>query len=201
MRAKADITLKQAQRRTISGAVAIEFAFIIPILLVLLLAIFEVGIIFFAQFVLKNATVATARVIRTGNSTSYSANPTLVDYICSKTDSSLGKLAANLILPSCTSKLRVYEANYTSTGIAGFPSIKSSDLTNNGTTGSSLTMAALDSTTQPCSVVLLRVTYAWDVATPGLSWFLVNYGTSQYLLTATEVFQNEPKSGASSQCS
>ncbi|MGB8603070.1 MAG: TadE family protein [Rhizomicrobium sp.] len=204
MRAKADITQGRGARRTISGAVAIEFAFIVPIFLVLLLAIFEVGIMFFAQFVLKNATVATARVIRTGNSTSYSANPKLVDYICSKTDSSLGKLAGSLVLPSCSSKLQVYEVDSTaatSTAFTLFPKIKSSDLANNGVTGSSLTMAALDSTAKPCAVIVLRVTYAWDVATPGLSWFLVNSGTSQHLLTATEVFQNEPKSGASSQCS
>lgn len=194
----------RAPRRTISGAVAIEFAIIVPVFLVLLLAIFEVGIIYFAQFVLKNATVATARVIRTGNSTSYSANPALVDFICSKTDSSLGKLAASIVLPSCSTKLQVYEVDSTaasgSSALTLFPNISSTSLSNSGTAGSSLTMASLDATAKPCAVVVLRVTYAWDVATPGLSWFLVNSGTGQHLLTATEVFQNEPKSGASSQC-
>lgn len=182
-----------------SGAVAIEFAFVLPLLLVLLMGIFETGLVYFAQFVLKNATVATARVIRTGSASS--TGTSLVNYICTSTDSSLGKLAANIILPSCTSTLRIYAKNYSTTGIAGFPSIAASDLTNVGSPGVTTTLGAIDSTALHCNVIVLRVTYPWTVITPGLSWFLVNYGSSQHLLTATEIFQNEPASGDSSQCS
>lgn len=190
---------RRRKAAAISGVVAIEFAFVLPLLLILLMGILETGLTYFAQFVLKNATVATARVIRTGSASS--TGTTLVNYICTATDSSLGKLAANIILPSCTSTLRLYTKNYTTTGLAGFPSIAASDLASTGSAGVSTTLGAMDSTALPCNVILLRVTYPWTVVTPGLSWFLVNYGSSQHLLTATEIFQNEPSSGGSSQCS
>lgn len=190
------------RRGAVSGSVAIEFAFIAPILLVLIFAVIEVGLIYFGQFVLKNATDAAARVIKTGNATAYSSNPGLVDYICSKGDSGLGKVAANIILPKCSQNLRVYVRSYPATsGFTSFPSIGVSDLTNNGTTGNTTTLASLDAAAKPCAVQILRVTFAWDVVTPLLTWFLVNYGSGQHLISATEVFQNESAPGSTSACS
>lgn len=188
-------------RRSVCGSVAIEFAFIAPILLVLIFAIIEVGLIYFGQFVLKNSADAAARVIRTGNAAAYSSNPGLVDYICNRTDNSLGKIAGNMILPDCTRKLQIYVHSYPVTpGFSSFPAIRNSDLVNNGTPGVTTALSALDASAQPCVVQFVRVTYPWDVITPLLTWFLVNTGSGQHLLTATEVFQNEPAPGGSSSC-
>ena len=53
-------------RRDPSGASAVEFALIAFPLILLLLAALEVGIVYFANFALENATSQGARLIRTG---------------------------------------------------------------------------------------------------------------------------------------
>ena len=49
-----------------SGSAGVEFAFIAPVFFVLLMGTMEVGIMYFSQFVLQNATTDAARLIRTG---------------------------------------------------------------------------------------------------------------------------------------
>ena len=48
------------------GSAAIEFAFVAPVFFVLLMGIFEAGIMFFAQAALQNAVTDLGRQIRTG---------------------------------------------------------------------------------------------------------------------------------------
>ena len=49
-----------------SGASALEFALVAVPLILLLLAILQIGLVFFANFVLEHATAQGARLIRTG---------------------------------------------------------------------------------------------------------------------------------------
>jgi Flp pilus assembly protein TadG len=52
--------------RDASGASALEFAILALPLILLLLAVFEVGVVYFANFSLENAVSQGARLIRTG---------------------------------------------------------------------------------------------------------------------------------------
>src|SRR3990172_8738153 len=58
-------TLKRF-RRDKSGASALEFALVAMPLILLLLAVLEVGLVYFANFSLENAVAQGARLIRTG---------------------------------------------------------------------------------------------------------------------------------------
>ena len=55
-------------------------------------------------------------------------------------------------------------------------------------------MSALNNyiTGNACDVVLARAFYTWPVATPVLSWFLVNMAGDKHLVTAATAFRNEP---------
>jgi len=186
-------------KRAQSGSAAIEFALIAPVLLILIMGVLEVGLMFFSQFLLKNATIAAAREIRTGNVTTLTSASALASYICDTSDSTIGKLAASLMLPSCNAKLTSGSGGgiYVKAFGTSFSYFSSTDFTtalnasavkSNGTFNTNF-----DNPNTPCTIVLLRVSYAWDVVTPVLTWFLVNLpATNQHVLTATEVFRNEP---------
>ena len=53
-------------KRGNSGSAAVEFALIAPVFFLLLFAIFETGMLFFADMTLENGVAVTARLIRTG---------------------------------------------------------------------------------------------------------------------------------------
>src|SRR5438132_14309500 len=57
-------------RRGNSGSAAVEFALIAPVFFLLLFAIFETGMLFFADMTLENGVAVTARLIRTGQAQS-----------------------------------------------------------------------------------------------------------------------------------
>lgn len=187
------------RRRAEAGSVAIEFALIMPVLVVLIFAVLEVGCLFFAQFVLKNAAVATARHIRTGNGSALTSRDLLANYICNTSDSTIDKLAANVMLSGCSSGLKIYVKtmgtgfSYSALTTALSGSAVKSDGTIPANFDASLSGA--------CQVVLLRVSYEWKIVVPGLTWFLVTVpGTNKSIITATEVFRNEPAEGSATSC-
>ena len=186
------------------GAAGIEFAFIAPVFLTLLMGIIEVGVVFYAQNTLQFATLTAGRMVRTGaaQGTVYSSaskcsggsggsgsggsyassQEWFKDQICCGISS---------LMSDCSGSLHVDVQNYTS----GFGSDFS-----NSTNSSGNQLPATDnySPGNPCDVVLLRATYNWTVVTPLLSWFLVNMANSQHLLSATTAFRNEPYTSGSS---
>jgi Flp pilus assembly protein TadG len=189
-------------RRGKSGSAAIEFAFIAPILFTLIFGVIEVGCLFYAEFVLKNATIATARAIRTGNGSALTSTTALTSYICETDDNTYGKIAANLMLTNCTNKLKIYVKAF-GTSFSSFSSstfvsaLKTSAVNADGTYNTNFD----SNLTTACEIVLMRVSYAWNVFVPGLSWFLVTVpSTNQSMITATEIFRNEPASGSVVEC-
>jgi len=53
------------------GSVAIEFAMLAPVFLLILMATIETGVIFFAQSTLQNAVNDAARLVKTGQTACY----------------------------------------------------------------------------------------------------------------------------------
>lgn len=187
------------RRRANIGSAAIEFAMIAPVLLVLIYGVLEVGCLFFAQYVMKNASIATARHIRTGNGSAITTSAALADYICNTEDATIDKLAAKVMLSGCTTNLKIY----VQTMGTGFSydtltsALSSSKIQSDGTVPTHWDSAL----NTACTVVMIRVSYAWDVVVPGLDWFLVTVpNAKQSLITATEVFRNEPAAGSTSPC-
>ena len=88
-------------------------------------------------------------------------------------------------LIACNANLQIDVQAYTNYGGSSF----NSPLNANGTLNASLNNYL---TGNACDVVLARAFYTWPVATPVLSWFLVNMAGDKHLVTAATAFRNEP---------
>jgi Flp pilus assembly protein TadG len=172
-------SLRQAGRHlrasSESGSALLEFALIAPVFVLLLFAIMEIGIIFFAQSTVQHASNDLARMIRTGQVQSQSLTQSDVRQIV------CGEIAP---LVPCDSNLMIdVEAFSDFGGVVYTPPLNGDgeleDL-NNFQPGSA------------CQVVLVRVFYAWNVFTPLLTPFLSDMADNKHLLYAADAFRNEP---------
>lgn len=163
---------------------AIEFAMVAPIFFLLLLAIVEDGVIYFAGATLQYATDNAARYVRTGQA--QAATLTQAQF--------RQRICADITpLLQCNTNLQVDLQAYTGYGGASFtnPTDANGNLNpalNNYQTGTA------------CNVVLLRVFYTWNIITPLLSPFLTNMSTGKHLITATSAFRNEPFTSSVNGC-
>lgn len=177
--------------RSRSGVAAIEFALVAPILFVLIMAVLETGLIYFAQFVMKDAVAKATRLIRTNQADSLTSAAAFRTYVCDTA-------GANLMLSSCDSKLGVYAVSFSSeissfTATSFSNAVAASAVDADGNMTSAYDSGVVDA----CNVVFLRVSYGWGIVTPGLTWFLVNLSGNRHLLSVTEVFRNEPSATTS----
>jgi Flp pilus assembly protein TadG len=168
--------LRRLRRDGKKGSAALEFAFVAPVFFVLLMGTMEAALIFFAQAMLQNAVTEVGRQVRTGQIQTAGLNQTQFrTEICD----------AIAPLLSCNTNLQVDVESFGTYGNVSFsPPLdanKQLDASlNNYDTGS------------PCSVVLVRAFYKWQLFTPGLSWFLINMAGDRHLLSAAAAFRNEP---------
>ena len=159
-----------------AGSAAIEFAFIAPVFFIFLMGTIEVGIMFFAQFTLQNATNDAARLIRTGQvGLSSMTAAQFRTFICGETDPLL----------KCDTNLQIDVETFSSFAAA----TPGSPLKADNTLDPALNNFAPGTV---CSIVLVRVFYIWDVATPLLTPFMINMANNDHLLTGTAAFRNEP---------
>ena len=162
-------------RRDRSGASALEFALVAFPLILLLLAALEVGIVYFANFSLENATAQGARLIRTGQAQSQ------------KFDAAQFKseVCKHLSPPISCSGVRLDVQHFSKFGDASL----TSPLDGNGNLKTSFAYEPGD----PSEVVIVRAFYEWSVTAKlpkqiGLS----NMPNGNRLLAATAAFRNEP---------
>jgi len=166
-----------------SGSAIIEFAFIAPIFFLLIFAIMEIGIIFFAQSTLQHATNNLGRMIRTGQVQGQQLTQAQVrTQVCND--------MAPLI--PCDGQLYVDVEAFSNFGSIVF----SPPLDANGN------MIPMNNfqTGTACNVVLVRVFYAWPVWTPVLTAFLTNMANNKHLLYGASAFRNEPFTTGLSGC-
>jgi Flp pilus assembly protein TadG len=176
--------LRQRLRKgRISGSAALEFAFIAPVFFLMLFALMEIGIIFFAQSTLQRATNDVARLVRTGQVQNGAMTQSQIhDRVCAD---------ITPLIP-CDSNLRIDVESFSNFGGEGF----SAPVNSSGNFNA-------DNAYSPgasCDVVLVRVYYAWTVFTPVLTPFLTNMSGSKHLLYAADSFRNEPFTSGVSGC-
>ncbi len=160
-----------------SGASAIEFALLAIPTILTLLAILEVGLVYFATFNLEHATAQGARLVRTGQAQNQS-----FDAGKFKTE-----VCKHIVPPLKCAELRLDVRHYTNFGGAG------SNLTNpldgNGNLKSNFSYdpgAGGD-------VVVVRAFYEWPlIAKLPKEISLGNMQNGDRLLVATSAFRNEP---------
>ncbi|MBL8782631.1 MAG: pilus assembly protein [Alphaproteobacteria bacterium] len=165
-------------KRAKSGATVIEFAMVAMPFFLLLYAIFDVALIFFASTTLENGLVAAARQIRTGEA--QAANMSAAQFrtlVCNQISMLLG----------CDARLGLDVRKYSGFGNVQFPAAL--DDSGNMTGNLSFDPGA------PGDVVVVRAFYTWPMLTPTVGTQFVNMAGGHRLLEATIAFRNEPFNG------
>jgi Flp pilus assembly protein TadG len=153
------------------GATAVEFAFIGPLFLLLVLASIEFGIQLMTQMDLDNATEAAARQVALGAATS---NSNFVTDVCS---------SVSVLIPNCSSSLQVHV-----TAGSTFAGLSAATVQGGKLTPSSFTPGTYQSD------VLVQVAYTrpYDI-----QWLAAMFGQTPTVLSTVAV-QNEPAPSTSS---
>jgi Flp pilus assembly protein TadG len=178
------------------GSAAIEFAMVAPIFFVLLMGTFEAAIIFFSQSVLQNAVADMGRQIRTGQAGCLTKDG---GGNCVKMTKDEFRAAL------CGKVSTLFDCGKLVIDVKPF-----SDYT--GLNSSRDENQPLDADGQlkndedqydigdACQVVLARVYYPRKVATPVITWFLVNMADDRRLVTTATAFRTEPWTTTSGGC-
>ena len=156
-------------------ASALEFALVAVPLILLLLASLQVGLVFFANFALENATAQGARLIRTGQAQNQKFDATTFkNEVCKH-------LSAML---SC-GKLMV--------DVRRFDNFSKSELTNPLDSNGNMKSSFSYDPGVGGDVVVVRAFYPWDLPASMPSLInLSNMKDDNRLLIATAAFRNEP---------
>lgn len=164
-------------RHRAEGHAAIEFALIAPVFFLLLMAIIETGMVYFANNVLENGVEVAARMIRTGQVQSGSMTQTQFrQVICDNISTML----------SCdSSKLYIDIRAFSGFGGSSYPAPLDSHGNLNGNLNSYQPGAS-------CQVVLVRAFYTWTLFTPIFAQYFSNMAGDDRLLTSSVAFRNEP---------
>ena len=163
--------------RDSSGASALEFALVATPLILLLLAVLEVGVVYFANFQLEAATAKGARLIRTGQAQSQN-----FDAAKFKTE-----VCKHLSAPVTCGGLKLDVRHYSSFGGAG------ANLTNPIDANGNLKTNFTYDPGVGGDVVVVRAFYEWAlIAKLPKDIALSNMANGDRLLVATVAFRNEP---------
>jgi Flp pilus assembly protein TadG len=204
--------MKQQPAYTLSrcskGATAIEFAIVLPVLLLCIFGVIEYCSILFAEATVESATNVAARQLKTAyvNGSSTTGTCPLTNGATSQSESQYIECVVQYIASGFLdkSKLQISARVFGSYSVIGgtVPTCSNSALPNAciGTTTSNNPPGCNSNTTPSCqqnfgasgSIVELTVNYPWTIMTPIISPFFPG-GTLN--ITSSTVIQNEPASG------
>ena len=160
------------------GSVAVEFALTAIPFFVLLFAILEAGIIFFATATLDQAVNDAGRLIRTGQAQAAGlTEEQLTKTICDNV----------VLLSGCTDNLKIDVRVYNNFSSVTFPSIMGTD----GKVDSNKLAFALGNAGD---IVLIRAFYIWPIWSPFPTGLANNGGTTSptRIIQSSVAFRNEP---------
>lgn len=154
------------------GATAVEFALIAVPFLVLLVAMVETALVFFAGQVLQSGTSEAGRLIMTGQAQAMTPSQ-FQQAVCDRTGG-------------------LFTCSQLSVNVQTFTSFASAAPTNPIKNGKLDASGFGFSPGKPGQIEVVQVFYPWPLGAdlPGLN--LNNVGGDSHLLTATAVFRNEP---------
>ena len=160
-----------------SGAAAVEFALVAGPTIALLLAILQIGIIYFAEETLETAVEETARLVLTGQAQSQGLTQSQFSQALCTNSPGLFSCAGFMV--------NLQPATSFATANTGAPTLTynaSGNVTNvwNYNPGN------------PGDVMVMQVMYQWPVFLGPLGFNLANLPNGTRLLMSTAVFRNEP---------
>jgi Flp pilus assembly protein TadG len=156
------------------GTAAVEFALVAIPFFMLLFAILEASIIYFASITLENGMYEVARLIRTGQiAPGEDAAKQFKEALCGEVNALL----------SCEDNLYIDVRAFSQFGGSQIPSpIVDGEFTDNTQFNPG----------QAGDVVLVRAYYLWDLKTPLFGPLMANVEGGKRLLGASAAFRNEP---------
>lgn len=164
------IFLKRLKRDE-GAATAIEFALVLPVLVLVLLSIIEVGVLGFVSNNLDDAVGSAARAIRTGQSDGPSSAAEFKSLVCTR----MADPAA-----ACADKLTISVEKY-----ADFTTMAAAaDAPPNGSFDKG----------QAGDIILVKANYRWPLLTPFVGQVFHHTGPTEVQLDGRAAFKNEPYS-------
>jgi Flp pilus assembly protein TadG len=164
-------------RRNRNGSAIVEFAIIAPMFFALLFAILETAMVFFAGQVLETITQDSARLILTGQAQQGNFSQAAYrNQVCS-------------MIPA------LFDCTQMAIDVTSYTSFSSIALNNPIDAGGNYTPPNGWSCGGPGSIVVVRITYPWQLFVTGLGYNISNFNGNKRLLVATAAFQNEPYTG------
>jgi hypothetical protein len=171
------------------GVTTLEFAFIAPVLMLLIMGVVEFSLVMFTTAAMESATAATSRTGKTGYAvTGLSRQQTIINSINSRT---AGLLNPALITITTTIYPNFDNVNdpepYTDSNHNGHHDNGEAftDINGNGVWDSDMGAAGLGN---PGDVVVYNISYPWHIFTPLIGAFLGN----PFTITVRAVVRNEP---------
>lgn len=173
------------------GATAVEFAFVAPLLFVLLFGLVEMGLCFAADIILQNATMMAARTGRTGYVDNSSTRDETVRKVVKEQASVLldyTKLEFSSKAYSGLDKIGTPEPFIDANGNGQRDDGESyTDVNGNGKWDKD---SGVDGYGGASQIVVYTVSYPWSFFTPLIGNLVSSDGN--LLLSATAIVQNEP---------
>ncbi len=155
------------------GAYALEFAIIAPVFLTLLLATFEIALMFFASVIIEGSSIDAARQVRTGQA--------------QESGDALGTFRTRL----CATLFNVVPCNDLNFDVRSFNNFTAIPIQVRLDDDGNLINAGF-TPGGPGNIVVVRVSYRWNFITPLVGRLMSDNGTNSRLLLSTAVFRNEP---------
>jgi Flp pilus assembly protein TadG len=152
-----------------SGATAVEFALVAPLLCFALLSLVEIGMMGMMCSGLDNSVIEAARRIRTGRSDGATSASTFEDQVCANLGGST---------TACHTRLTTSVQKFSKFGVAG------------GTVSS----APADQFDKggPGDIIIVKVDYRWPLMTPFIASGFNRDGPLAIVLSSRLAFKNEP---------
>ncbi len=177
--------------RAQGGATAVEFAFIAPVLILLLFAIIEFSLIMLVNNLMESATANSSRLGKTGfSANSKTREETILDSVSTRVGSLINP--AQLVL---TTKVyaqfdQIGDAEpWNDTNSNNMPDAgEYDDINGNGTYDTDMARAGYGNAED---VVVYTITYPWSIQTP-IMRELIGDTNGNFPITTTAVVKNEP---------
>ncbi|MBG1233950.1 TadE/TadG family type IV pilus assembly protein [Aestuariivirga litoralis] len=186
--AKCCISLSRFERSE-RGVAAIEFALLAPPFFLILGAIMETGLMFFAEYTIQTAVQDSARLVRTGQVQGVLSASQFKAKICNLVS----------VILDCTSGVTVYVRS--ATNFATLKSTVPDFLTIGPTVGSTQGASACYDTGTTSKPAVVVATYDWKFNMLGMSQLSNISGGTTRRLVGFAIFQNEPfPSSSTSSC-
>jgi Flp pilus assembly protein TadG len=161
--------------RARDGGAALDFAIVAIPFFLFLLAVIEIGYMFFLSVMIDNAALASARKVRTGQ----------MQFLQASSEDFWEDVCSNVaVVAPCEGHLFLDVRTY-----ADFANTRTPAPITNGQFDDSGLQVDFG---EPGDIVLVRVYYIWDVFFPSLGTQLSNLNGGKRVLTSTVAFRNEP---------